>query len=265
MSGQAPSVTMQELYTGGIRLAQSFCSILTTPIEYALRPQFGTRYFDPIQLLMTVMLMALLPLFGGAANLIPLGSEAPAKGLIGLGTVSLLFFAGAAIHGPRLWRRVFHMELERHSQYEGDPLPLFERLPLGQSFWAVRVLWEPALVAVAAIVLRLVMVLDRPAAIYFLICAGALAFKNYLAWYQSWLQLRTLMDTKFAGPLMAKAVTGRATEKELAPVHMAGFAGSVPAEIRAVAISQMAPTIPALPAEIASLISAVEPVPSRLA
>ena len=64
--------------------------------------------------------------------------------------------------------------------------------------------------------------------VYLLICAAALAFKNYLCWYQAWLQLRTMMDTKFAGPLVAKAVTGKATEKELAAVHLAGFAGSVP-------------------------------------
>lgn len=264
MSGQAPSVTMQELYTGGIRLAQSFCGIVTTPIEYVLRPFFGTRYFDPIQLMLTFILMAILPLLGRATNMLPIG-DGPSPGYIGLGTVSTLFFLGAAIHGPRLWRKVFHMELERHSQFEGDALPFFERLPMGNSFWAVRVLWEPAFVVGAALVLRLLTVLDRPATIYFVACAAALAFKNYLAWYQSWLQLRTLMDSKFAGPLIAKAVAGKATEKELAPVHMAGFAESVPAEIRAVAISQMAPTVAALPADIASLISAVEPIPPKAA
>ena len=95
--------------------------------------------------------------------------------------------------------------------------------------------------------------------IYLLVCAAALAFKNYLCWYQAWLQLRTMMDTKFAGPLVAKAVTGKATEKELAAVHLAGFAGSVPPEIRAAAILQMAPKVPALPSEIAQLLSAVEP------
>jgi len=93
------------------------------------------------------------------------------------------------------------MELEKHSQFEGEALPFFEHLPLGGSFWAVRVLWEPAFVAVVAIALRLLTILDRPAAVYLLICAAALAVKNYLCWYQAWLQLRTLMDTKFASPL----------------------------------------------------------------
>lgn len=257
MSDNQNSGTLRELYQGGLNVSQSVCGIITTPVEYALRPFFGTRYFDPIQMMATCLLMALLPILGQGLNFIPIGGDG--GGYIGLGTLSMLFFVGSVIHAPRLWRRVFNMELEKHSQYEGEALPFFERLPLGQSFWAVRVLWEPAFVAAAAIALRLVTILDRPAMAYLLICAWALAFKNYLSWYQAWLQLRTMMDTKFAGPLVVKAVTGKATEKELASVHLAGFAGSVPADIRAAAIVQMAPKVPTLPSEIAQLLSAVEP------
>ncbi len=260
MSENQKPTSLQEFYQGGISLAHGVCGIVTTPVEYALRPFFGTRYFDPIQMMFTCLLMMLLPLLGGVTNFLPIGGGSySARGYVGLGTLSFLFFASNLIHGPRLWRRIFHMELEQHSQFEGEALPVFAHLPLGNSFWAVRVLWEPLFVAVVAIALRLVTILDRPAMIYLLVCAAALAFKNYLSWYQSWLHLRTLMDAKFAGPLIAKAVSGKASEKELSQVHMAGFLGSVPAEIRASAIAEMAPRTPSLPPEIAQLLSAVEP------
>ncbi len=265
MSDNQNPGTLRELYQGGLNVAQGVCGIITTPVEYALRPFFGTRYFDPIQMMFACLLMALLPLLGGAMNLLPMLGGYASSGYIGLGTISLLFFVGSIIHAPRLWRRVFNIELEKHSQFEGPALPIFERLPLGESFWAVRVLWEPMFVAVVAIALRLATIIDRPATAYLIVCAVALAYKHYLCWYPAWLQLRTMMDTKFAGPLVAKAVTGKATEKELAAVHMAGFAGSVPADIRAAAIVQMAPKVPALPTEIANLLSKVEPVPPKAA
>ena len=259
-------ISMQQFYQGGIRIAQNVCAVVTTPVEYALRPFYGTRYFDPIQMAMTCVLMMLLPLLGRLTSYLPVvGGASSTGGFVGLGTISLLFFASNVIHGPRLWRRIFNMELEQHSEFEGPALPFFTRLPLGESFWVVRVVWEPLFVALVAVVLSLIPVFTRPAMIYLLVCAFMLAFKNYLSWYQSWLHLRSLMDAKFAGPLVAKAVSGKATEKELSQVHLAGFLGSVPAEIRAAAIAEMAPRTTTLPPEIAQLISAVEPIPSRAA
>jgi hypothetical protein len=228
----------------------------------ALRPTYGTRYFGPIEMICTCLLMTLLPLFSGIASLLPIPANdayAP-TGWIGLGTISLLFWVGSAVHAPRLWRRIFHMELEDHSLFEGPALPFFEHLPKGHSFWFVRVVWEPVFVAVLAIALRLINLVDRPAMAFLLISAAMLACKNYLSWYQAWLHLRTMMDSKCIAPLLAKAVKGTATEKELAPIHMAGFATAAPPEVKAAAIVQMAPAVPALPAEIARLLSAVEPV-----
>ena len=246
------NASFQQMYEASLRFAENLCGIITTPIEYALRPQFGTRYFEPIQMIATVMLMLLLPLFGKVANMLPFGNGFDqGGGYLGLGTFSLLFFIGSAIHAPRLWRRIFHMELEQHSRYEGETFSFFTHLPLGTNFWFVRVVWEPVLVALVAAALRFVLVIDRPAMIYLLVCALALLFKNYLSWYQSWVQRRNLMDTKFLGPLMAKAMAGKATERELAQVHMAGFAGTAPPEITAAAISQMASRMPALPADVA--------------
>lgn len=267
MSENQNSLSLQDVYQGGITILQNICGIVTNPIELALRPCYGTRYFDPVQQVFTCVLMILLPVLGGLTSLLPLpGNPDYARpGVIGLGTLSLLFLAGSAAHAPRLWRRIFHMELEDHSRFEGPALPFFSHLPLGHSFWFVRVVWEPAFVAAAAIAMRLMSILDRPAMVFLLISAAMLACKNYLSWYQAWLHLRTMMDSKCVAPLLAKAVAGKATEKELAPIHMAGFVGVAPPEVKAAAIAQMAPKAPALPDDIARLISAVEPLPTQAA
>jgi hypothetical protein len=73
------------------------------------------------------------------------------------------------------------------------------------------------------------------------------------------------MDLRFAGPLVAKAATGKATERELAQIHLAGFPTSIPVEIRTAAIAEMAPRTVTLPPEIANLISPVEAEASQAA
>jgi hypothetical protein len=261
-SGPNASTTLQQMYQMGLKIAQNVCGVVTTPVEYALRPFFGTRYFDPILTVFASILMMFLPLAGTATSHLSFGSSAPSShGLIGLGTLSILFFAAQAIHGPRIWRRMIQMEREQHSEFEGQALPIFGLLPYGGSFWIVRIFWEPAFVGVLAIALHVTRIIDSPAMIYLVVVAMMLAFKNFLSWYQSWLYLRILMDAKFAGPLVAKAASGKATERELAQVHMAGFPKSVPADIRTAAIAEMAPRTPTLPPELAQLLSPVEVAP----
>jgi hypothetical protein len=265
--GSNADTTIQTMYQVGLRVAQNVCSIVTTPVEYALRPFFGTRYFDPIQLLFTWVLMLCLPLIGMGASYLPSGGASGrfSHGLIGLGTLSFLFFASHLIHGPRTWRRMIFMDLEQHSEYEGDAFPFFVELPLGHQFWIVRIVYEPALVFGAGVLLHLIRILDSPAMVYFIVAAVLLAVKNFLAWYQHWLRIRNLMDAKNAGPLLAKAASGTASERELAQVHLAGFPKDVPADIRMAAIAQMTPRASSLPDDIAQLISPVEPGAPRAA
>ncbi|HET6841376.1 MAG TPA: hypothetical protein VFK06_06770 [Candidatus Angelobacter sp.] len=254
------SRSLQQKYEMGLRISQGVATIVTMPLEYALRPFFGTRYFDPIQTLFAWAFMAFLPVFGVMANQqMTAGGSPSSDGLLGLGTLSAIFFASHLLHGPRTWRRMIQMEREGHSEFEGDALPFFALLPHGDRFWMVRLVYEPVFVVTVGIVLHLVTILDRPAMIYLVVAGIVLAFKNSMSWYQGWLHLRLLMDAKFAGPLMAKAAAGKATEKELAQVHMAGFPKSVPAEIRTAAILEAAPRMPVLPANIAQLISPIEP------
>jgi len=250
--------SFHQMYQMGLRTTQNVCTIATMPVEYALRPFFGTRYFDPIQMILAYALMIVLSVAGGIGSYARFSGHAPSAGLIGLGTISFLFFAGQCVHGPRIWRRMIHMEREQHSEYEGPALPFFSRLPYGTEFWLVRIVHEPLFVALAAISLKVIHLLDGPATAYFLVTAVMLSIKHFLGWYQNWLHLRTLMDAKFAGPLVAKAAQGKATESELAQVHLAGFPKGVPADVRTAAIAEKAASTPSLPAHIAQLISPVE-------
>lgn len=254
-------MTFEQMCESGMRIAEGICGIVTAPIDTALRPHHSTRFLNPFQLLLACCMMLLLPLAGRASSYLPMDDA----GLFGLGTLSLLFFAGQVIHGPRLLRRMLRMELEDHSEFEGEALPFFRLLPFGSRFWIVRIFWEPIFVAVGAVQLKFLGLLDLPATLFLIVSAAMLAFKNYLGWYQSWLQLRLLMDARHIGPLLARAAAGKAPEDELAKVHMAGFQGSVPAEVRTAAIAQMAPRTPSLPPEIARLLSPVEPVAPRVA
>lgn len=257
--GPNANMTIQQMQQMGLRITQNVCGIVSAPIEYALRPWFGTRYFDPVQMLFTNGLMAGLPLAGLLTSHLPFGGDAStSSGIIGLGMLALLFFIGQAIHCVRIWRRIIDMNREQHSEYEGDALPFFALLPLGKVFWIVRIVWEPLLVIALAIAAHVTLVINGPAMAYLIAAAVSLSVKNALAWYQAWLHLRILLDAKFAGPLMAKAASGKATENELAQVHLAGFPPNIPADIRTAAIAEMSPRAASLPAEIASLVSPVD-------
>ena len=91
-----------------INMVYNFCSIVTMPVEMALRPFHGTRYFPPIILCLSAMMMIFLPLlfsFAGAmGQFIPFAKVQGSLGLIGMWGFSRLFFLGALIHGLRKWR-----------------------------------------------------------------------------------------------------------------------------------------------------------------
>ena len=130
MSDNQKSTSLQEFYEGGIRLSHGVCGIVTTPVEYFLRPFFGTRYFDPVQMMFTCLLMMLLPLLTGFTNVVPVfgGGAYSGRGYVGLGTLSLLFFASNLIHGPRLWRRIMPRARRRRRAILGATQPRLDSI-----------------------------------------------------------------------------------------------------------------------------------------
>jgi hypothetical protein len=225
-----------------MNLVYNVCTIVTMPVEMALRPQYGSRYFPPVLLFFTAVMMMVLPLFAsmaeGFGRMLPFVRFYGAPGLYGIGTFSKLFFLGAFVHGLRIWRRMIHMELEKHSMYEGPPLPIFRILPGG--FWTVRIIYEPAFVFTLSLVLPNFFILQPSAAHYLMFAAIMLAMKQYVAWYMQWQFIRELMDMKFAGPIIAGLAENSSGDEELGCIHLASFPKDLPPEIRRAAASHLA-------------------------
>jgi hypothetical protein len=220
--GQQPT-TIDQFQDTMINVVYNFASIFTTPVEMALRPQYGSRYFSPITMFLSAVMMMLLPLFSaladGIGRMLPFARFNGAVGLFDIGTLSKLFFLGSFIHGIRIWRRMIHMEREENSMYEGPPLFIFRLLPF--SFWTTRIIVEPVFLFVLSIVLPNFFILQPSGAHYLAFAALMLFMKQYVAWYMRWQFLRNLMDMRNAGPIISKIVDNQATDDDLATMHLA--------------------------------------------
>jgi hypothetical protein len=226
-----------------MNVVYNVCSIVTMPVEMALRPQYGTRYFSPVTQFFTSVMMMLLPVFSAMADsfsrFLPFGFHG-LNGIFGIGSLSKLYFAAGFLHGLRIWRRMIHMDREEHSYWEGAALPIFNILP--GSFWIVRIIYEPIFVIIVALVLGNLFILQGSAAHYLELAAVMLAMKQYVAWFARWQFLRDLMDARNAGPLIARAVDNRASEEELSAIHVATIR-NLPDDQRAAFTSHIARSI----------------------
>jgi hypothetical protein len=239
---QGPSINSYERFA--MNLVYNFCSVFTIPIEMLLRPAYGTRYFPPVVMFFTAILMMLLPLFSQlgsmAMGMVPFMRPAPVFGMFDIGTISQVYFVLSFVHGLRLWWKMTHVETERISTYEGPPLPFFRVLPGG--FWIVRVIYEPLFVfALGAFLPRFLL---QPSASNFLMFSAVmLAGKQYVAWYGNWQAIREILDTKNIGPLIAKFVDNTATKDELATIHLASLPKNLPEDVRRETAAFIARTI----------------------
>ena len=98
-----------------MKLVYNVCSIVITPIEMALRPQYGSRYFPPFILFFTAVMMMLAPVLDGLFHMMPFIGGFPGPGLFDIDTFTNLYFLGSFIHGFRIWRRMIHPESEKYS------------------------------------------------------------------------------------------------------------------------------------------------------
>lgn len=233
--GQSNSLLdMNNLQDSAMNIVYNFCSVVACPIEMALRPQYGSRYFSPVVMFFSALMMIFLPLLSGFAD--GIGQIAPflrgpaPLGLFGIATLSKLFFLGSMVHGWRIWRRMIHMDKEEHSQYEGPPLFIFRIIP--GSFWTVRIVYEPVFVFTLGLVLPNLFILQPSAAHYLEFAAAMLAMKQYVAWFLQWQFLRGLMDMRNTAPVIARFVDNTATDEDLATVHLASLPKNIPDDLR---------------------------------
>jgi hypothetical protein len=225
-------------------VVENFCAILTRPVEIIIRPWHGSRYFTlPIIFFSNAMMIA-LPVLSilttAMVSMIPFVRVPPPMGLFDIGSLAKAYFLLTVIHGVRIYRLMIHPETEKHSQYEGPALPFFRLLPKADSFWFTRIVLEPALVFAAAIVLGRMYIFTSGLVTYLQFAAMALVMKEFIGWYRSWLYIREVMDATFAGPIVARLAENKASQEELAPLHIASFPENLPDDLRNAAVAHIA-------------------------
>jgi hypothetical protein len=232
------------LESGAINGVEAVCSIISMPVEMLLRPQYGTRYFSVVVVFCSSVLMLLIPTFAamgtGVMQMIPFSRYTPPPGLFDFGSFTRLYFLLLFVHGFRIWRRMIHMELELHSEYEGPPLPFFALVPKGQSFWFTRIVLEPCFVYLTATVLEDFLIVQSGLASYLHFAAFALVMKNFVSWFLTWEYLRKIFDTRNLAPILVKLVDNTATQEDLAPVHLASFPKTLDPKLRQAAALHLA-------------------------
>jgi len=248
---ESGAMNMEHLQNSSINLVETICSIVSMPVEMLIRPQYGTRYFSVPVTFCSSVLMLLLPALAmmGASimQMIPFGRYVPPPGMFDFAAMTKLYFLLCLIHGFRLWQRMLHMERELHSEYEGPPLPFFHLIPKGRSFWFTRIILEPCFVFFAATVLEDLFIVQSGLGAYLHFAALTLAMKNFISWFRTWEVIRKILDRKNSAPAMARLIENKATEEELAPMHLAGFPKNIHPQMRRAAAVHMARTISSEP------------------
>jgi hypothetical protein len=135
---------------------------------------------------------------------------------------------------------MLHMERELHSEFEGPALPFFQLFPMGGKFWPCRIFLEPIAVLALALLLRRFFIITTGLSIYLEISAFALGMKSFIGWYRAWEYLRIVIDLRNAGPIIGKLTDNKATEEDLATIHLAGFPKNLSPDIRQSAIAHIA-------------------------
>ncbi|WP_150133065.1 hypothetical protein [Acidisarcina polymorpha] len=166
-----------------------------------------------------------------------------AAGPVGMFSLEIWLGFSFSFHSPIRFDSVsacFTPKTENHSEFEGPALPVFQVLPKGKSFWFVRIVWEPALVLLLSVVLQDLFIIQPTLSLYLKFAALALMTKNFIAWHHAWEYLRKLLHMRISAPIMAKLVSGDATEEELAPMHLCSFPKNLSPAIRQAAAVQIA-------------------------
>jgi hypothetical protein len=243
--GQQPGLgSIEQMHETGLNMVANIASVIAMPADMLMRPWFGTRFHSVTVRFFSACLMVLLPAFmaltSGVAGIIPFAHVSPPKGLFGIGSLSELYFLLVAAHNIRLYLRMIHPERELHSEYEGPPLPFFYLLPRGHNFWFTRIVWEPAFVLLAATVLQDFLIVQPALATFLRLTALCLFTRSAITWYRQWEWLRQILDSKNAGPAIARLVDNTATQEDLAPIHLASFPKDIDPEIRRAAAMHIA-------------------------
>jgi hypothetical protein len=164
-------------------------AIIALPFELMVRWWMGSRYHH-------IVVIALAPLPPLA---ITVASVTGAKllhshALIGMGTVYAVMQLFLWLHYIHVFRVIAKPEREFLSREDGRPFPFWKYLPNGESWAMVRFIYEPGLLALAAVVLGLLHIFSAVVSVYFLVGAFALFVRTAFLYYFAWEYLRDILD-----------------------------------------------------------------------
>ncbi|HTX35085.1 MAG TPA: hypothetical protein VME43_08690 [Bryobacteraceae bacterium] len=230
-------MSIEQYQNAAINITAAICAILTRPVELILRPWHGSRYFPPAVVFFSTLLMLFLAAMSSISSramhfLPPAGPQLP-EGLIGLDSFVKLYFLLSFVHGVRIWRLMIDISREPlMSTFEGPPLPPLMLLPGSLSFWKQRILLEPLVLFVLAVILKRIFIFRSDLALFLQVSAFALAIKGWILWYSGWQFLRDLADSRFEGTILARMFEDRASDDDLGAIHFPGFPKNTPPDMR---------------------------------
>ena len=241
---QGGQMNIEQMQETAMNVSYNLSSIVTMPVEIWLRLFFGSTYFSalilPFSLGMMLAASAFSSVAGTVGQMIPFVHLHGPVGIFGIGDMTLLFLLSSVVHGIRIWRRMIHPETEEISFFEGPPLPFFRLLPKGNSFWFVRIVYEPLFVWMLATALANLLIIQSPLMVYLKVAAFFLALKQYVAWYRSWAYARGLMDMANIGPILARLVQNNASQDDMARLHLASLPADLPPDIHKATVAHLA-------------------------
>jgi hypothetical protein len=244
-TGSSSPLSINNLQDGAENLLLFLASILGKTADMVVRPFFGTRYYPPavdaFAFLFLLLIAGIHSAFFALTHVIPfVAAPPPPPGMFDLWWLVKISFLAQIFHRARLLRRMIDFSKERFSWYEGPALPFIQLIPGSKSFWRTRIFIEPALVFMTASVLQHVFIFQSSLATFIQVSAVALALKQALHWNMSWQVMRDAMDALHTAPLMSAFIDNRATEEELAPIHLASFPKDATPEVRRAAAIHVA-------------------------
>jgi hypothetical protein len=252
---QSPD-SFQGMINFGMDAVHFVASIFAAPFEMALRRRIGSRYQHPVVL----ALAALPPVLMWAASVAAGKFVNVSNGLIGMGTLYLVFQLLYWLHVIHVVRVFANPEKEEISYEDGKPAPFWKLLLKGQSWAMVRFVYEPLTMLGLGIVLPVLGILTPAAGMYFVFGAFALFLKTLFIYYKAWEYLRDILDQFGMTRKMAGASNVSNADSVRAAVMRAASRTPVGVPMGA-RIAVEATAKQSLPAELQSLLSESQGVP----
>ena len=89
---QQQPLDLNRLQDVAMNVVYNVCGIICMPVEMALRPFYGSRYFPPMMMMFSIFMMLALPLLEslmeGFGSMIPFAPRPSPVGLFGIGTLT---------------------------------------------------------------------------------------------------------------------------------------------------------------------------------